>query len=375
MPGFYRRFFLRPLLLLIATTSLLFLATPSFRAAADDLPGEISDEVFWKMVVDMSEPDGSFQFENFLSNELGYQWVIPRLLEDIRPGGAYLGVAPEQNFTYIAALRPKMAFIIDIRRQNMIELLMYKALFELSETRADFLSRLFARKRPDGLSEKSTAMELFESYRRLRPDPEIEKQTIQAMKDLLVRSHKFELRPGDLSGFSSIEYVYSIFAGAGPNLDYSTGGRGAGINNPTYEDLMEIDDGAGQRRSYLANEENYRFVRDMEKKNLIVPLVGDFAGPKTIRAVGQYLKDHGSTVAAFYLSNVEQYLFNDDRSGDFYENVAMLPLDSRSTFIRSFSGGGGPFRFQSTLSSMETLLREFRAGRIRQYGNVRDLSQ
>ena len=90
----------------------------------------------------------------------------------------------------------------------------------------------------------------------------------------------------------------------------------------------------------------------MEKKNLIVPLVGDFGGPKTIRAVGQYLKTHDSTVTAFYLSNVEQYLFNDDKAGDFYENVGMLPVDSRSTFIRSFSGAGGPFRFQSTLSSM-----------------------
>lgn len=374
MRGTNRRFFVRPVLLLIAMTSVLVLVTPSFQAA-EVLPGEISDEVFWKMVVDMSEPDGSFQFENFLSNELGYQWVIPRLLDGSKPGGAYLGVAPEQNFTYIAALRPKIAFIIDIRRQNMIELLMYKALFELSETRADFLSKLFARKRPEGLDEKSSASELFESYRWIRPDPQIERPTIQAIKDLLVRSHKFELRPGDLSGFSSIEYVYSVFAGAGPNLDYSTGGRGAGINNPTYEDLMEIDDGAGQRRSYLASEENYRFVRDMEKKNLIVPLVGDFAGPKTIRAVGRYLKDHDSKVTAFYLSNVEQYLFNDERAGDFYENVAMLPLDSRSTFIRSFSGAGGPFRFQSTLSSMETLVKEFREGRIRQYGNLRDLSQ
>jgi len=373
MRGSIRRLSLRPLFLLIATTSLLFLATPSFKAEA--LPGEISDEVFWKMVVDMSEPDGSFQFENFLSNELGYQWVIPRLLEINKPGGAYLGVAPEQNFTYIAALKPKIAFIVDVRRQNMIELLMYKAVFELSETRADFLSRLFARRRPDGLSEKSTAMELFDAYRPLRRDPDIERQTLQAMKDLLVRNHKFELRPGDLSGFSSIEYVYSVFVGAGPFLDYSTGGRGAGINNPTYEDLMEVDDGAGQRRSYLASEDNYRFIRDLERKNLIIPLVGDFAGPKTIRAVGQYLKDHDVMVTAFYLSNVEQYLFNDDKAADFYENVGMLPLDSTSTFIRSFSGGGGPFRFQSKLSSMETLLKEFRAGRIRQYGNVRDLSQ
>jgi hypothetical protein len=355
---------------------LLCLSTPSFRAA-EPLPAEIPDDVFWKMVTDMSEPDGYFQFENFLSNELGYQYVIPRLLQRTKPGGVYIGVAPEQNFSYIVALKPKIAFIIDIRRQNMIEHLMYKALFEMSETRADFLSKLFARRRPEGLSDKSTASELFNAYRTLRPDAGLYEQNLQGMKDLLVKTRKFGLRPTDLDGSSSIGYVYSVFVQAGPYLDYSTGGRGAGTNNPTYADLMEIDDGTGLNRSYLATEENYRWIRDMERKNLIIPLVGDFAGPRTIRSVGQYLKDHDAIVTAFYLSNVEQYLFNEFKAADFYNNVAMMPLDDSSTFIRTFSGGGGggPFRFETRLSPMMEFLAEFRAGNVGQYGNVRNLSR
>jgi hypothetical protein len=252
----------------------------------------------------------------------------------------------------------------------------------MSENRADFLSRLFARKRPGGLSEKSTASELFTAYSAVRPDRELYAQTLQSMREDLVRNHKFALRPADLEGLSSIEFIYSTFFDAGPNLDYNTGGRGAGGNNPTYADLMEIDDGTGTNRSYLATEENYLLVREMQKKNLIIPVVGDFGGPKTIRAIGQYLKDHDATVTAFYLSNVEQYLFNDYKSDDFYQNVSALPLDSRSTFIRSFSAGGfgggfggGSFRFVSTLSSMTQLLEEFKAGRVRQYGDVRNLSQ
>jgi len=362
--------------------SFLCTSAPAVSAAAS-LPDQISDEAFWKMVTDMSEPDGYFQFENFLSNELGYQYVIPRLLQKTKPGGVYLGVAPEQNFTYIVALRPKLAFIIDIRRQNMIELLMYKASFEMADTRADFLSKLFSRRRPAGLSEKSTASELFSAYSNVRSDNELYRQNLQAMKDLLVRTHKFGLRPEDLEGEQSIQHVYSTFAQAGPYLDYTTGGRGAGANNPTYADLMEIDDGMGQMRSYLATEENYRFMRDLEKKNLIIPLVGDFAGPKTIRSVGQYVKDHDAVVSAFYLSNVEQYLFNDFKSAGFYNNVATLPLDASSTFIRAFSGGfggfggggGGAFRFVSMLSSMTELLQEFKAGHVPQYGDVRNLSQ
>ena len=72
-----------------------------------------------------------------------------------RPGGVYLGVGPEQNFTYIAALKPKMVFITDIRRGNLHMQLMYKALFELSADRAEFVSRLFTKKRPGGAHRRS----------------------------------------------------------------------------------------------------------------------------------------------------------------------------------------------------------------------------
>jgi hypothetical protein len=115
---------------------------------AAELPAELDDREFWRLATELSEPDGHFQDENYLSNERTYQRVIPRLLGAVPAAGVYLGVGPEQNFTYIAALRPKMAFIIDVRRQNMMLHLMYKALFELSADRADFVGRLFSRVRP-----------------------------------------------------------------------------------------------------------------------------------------------------------------------------------------------------------------------------------
>ena len=370
------------LVFFVAVAAIALVEAPAFRSA-ERLPAEISDQAFWKMVTDMSEPDGTFRFENFLSNELKYQTVIPRLLRNTKPGGVYMGVAPEQNFTYIAALKPRMAFIVDIRRQNMIELLMYKALFELSDTRADFVSKLFARKRPEGVDEKFSARKLFDAYADVNPDSELYLKNLLAMKDLLVKTHKFGLRPQDVNGDSSIEYVYSVFVQGGPKMDFTTAGRSRATGDkPSYADLMNIDDGAGQHRSYLATEENYRIVRDLQRKNLIVPLVGDFGGPKTIKAVGQYLRDHDATVTAFYLSNVEQYLFEDGKAVNFYENVATLPLDSTSTFIRTFSGTrdgagftGGGYRFVSTLSSVTELMKEFKDGRLREYGDVWKLSQ
>ena len=106
---------------------------------------------------------------------------------------------------------------------------------------------------------------------------------------------------------------------------------------------MTQTDGNGVSRSFLASEENYRVVKDLQERNLLIPIVGDFAGPKAIRSIGKYLKEHGAIVAAFYLSNVEQYLGS--AWWTFCSNVANLPLDEKSTFIRAsrnaYYGGGG----------------------------------
>ena len=129
---------------------LLSLSSPT-RAAAE-LPSELSDTEYWKMISDFSEPSGYFQYEIVTSNETSYQAVIPDLMKRVRTGGTYLGVGPEQNFTYIAALEPKIAFIIDIRRVMLLEHLMYKAVFEMSADRAGFVATLFSRRRPPQLT-------------------------------------------------------------------------------------------------------------------------------------------------------------------------------------------------------------------------------
>jgi len=100
---------------------------------------------------------------------------------------------------------------------------------------------------------------------------------------------------------------------------------------------MNTTDSTGHNSSFLAAEENYLYVREMQRKNLIVPLVGDFAGPAVIRNIGRYLTEHKATVGTFYISNVETYL-SDAQKQTFYENVATLPVDSSSMFIRHILG-------------------------------------
>lgn len=133
------------------------------RARADGLPDRLTDQAFWRLVTDLSEPGGAFRSDNLLSNEVRMQYVIPELAHSASSGRVYLGVGPEQNFTYIAALRPSMAFIVDVRRGNLNLHLLYKALFELSANRSEFVSKLFSRRQPDGLGARASVAELFDA--------------------------------------------------------------------------------------------------------------------------------------------------------------------------------------------------------------------
>jgi hypothetical protein len=324
----------RSILLLAAvlSVSLTGFAPEFVRAVAPALPDKLSDRDFWSLVTEFSEPNGVFRSDNLLSNELYLQSVIPDLAKPPRIGRVYLGVGPEQNFTYIAALKPRMAFIVDIRRGNLHLHLMYKALFEMSIDRADFIFRLFSRKRPDGLSAKATTEEIFSALYKVDQSESYYKEQLKAIQDHLTKKRSLPLLDEDLKG---IEYVYGSFSYHGPGLSYwSTGGRG-GRSAPTYWDLMVADDGKGQLRSYLANDDNFQVLKELHEKNLLVPVVGDFAGPKALRAVGRYVRERDGTVAAFYLSNVEQYLSQNNSWYTFCSNVATLPIDSSSTFIRS----------------------------------------
>ena len=372
----------------IAAATALALVCAATMARGQSLPSRLSDEEFWRLVNDLSEPGGYFRSDNFVSNETTFQHVIPELVKSHPAGGVYLGVGPDQNFTYIVALKPRLSIVTDIRRQNMIEHLMYKAVIELAPTRADFLALLFSRTRPPGIADTTGAPALLLAYAAAPADSVAYRKNLAAIKEQLVGRHHFALSTDDLS---SLTYVYEAFFEGGPELTYSfsvgrqgRGGYAFGRRMPSYAELMGETDALGTHRSYLANEENYRVLRDLETNNLIVPIVGDFAGEKALRAVGTYLKQHNATVTAFYTSNVEQYLFQQaDDWKHFFANVATLPLDARSTFIRAVfnymgfrdpvSGAPGP-RSTTMLSPILDLLKAVDDGKVQTYYDIIQLS-
>ena len=357
-----RRLSFTGLVIAVLTASYLFVQS-SISAGA--LPQQLTDTAFWALSTHLSEPDGYFQSDNLVSNEIWMQHVIPELEKTSPPGRVYLGVGPEQNFTYISVTRPAMVFIVDVRRGNLHLHLMYKALFELSQDRAEFVSWLFSKKRPEGLTAKSTALEIFKAYAEVPTSDALYKENLAAVRQHLLKTRALPLAEEDLRG---IEYVAHQFYWFGPVITYSstgtTGGR-MGRAMPTYYDVMVSTDAEGRNRSYLAQEENFLFLKQLHSKNLLVPVVGNFGGEKALRAVGRYLKEQGATVSTFYLSNVEQYLERQGIWPAFCANVAALPLDERSTFIRSvrgrpqasFNGGFGFGGLTNELGSMQAETR------------------
>lgn len=353
---------------------------PRVNLSSGPPPATISDAAFWKMVTGFSEPGGYFRSDNLISNETTFQQVIPELKKRTPAGGVYIGVGPDQNFTYITALKPRVAFIVDIRRQNTLLHLMYKAIIEMSDDRAEFLSMLFSRPRPPGLNRASSPEALFEAFAKVPAEEDLYQRNLRAIVNRLTKDHDFTLFNTDRPGLA---YVYRAFFLGGPEVRYSFPRQFGGRWFPSYADLMTETDASGYNHGYLATHENYQVLRDMQRNNLIVPLTGDFGGEKAIRAVGQYVREQGATVAYFYTSNVEQYLFQSEAWQRFFANVATLPLDGNSTFIRSFFNMG--FRYPPDLNAslqsatllepMVDAVAAFHNGHIQTYADLIDRSQ
>jgi hypothetical protein len=291
-------------------------------------PDQISDPEFWRMITAFSEPSGPYTGDNWISNEASIQDVIPPLKQLTKPGGIYLGVGPEQNFTYMWALQSKMGFIIDIRRQNMLTILLHKALFEMSQDRADYVANLFSRRRPAGLDTNTNAKALTAAFSSA-PSEGLAKN-VQAVKDVLAK-HGYSLSAEDIARIAFIQETFNR-AGLSITAEYASPGSPGGIP-VTFTDLMTATDKNGQSWSFLSSEAAYRYIRELHRKNLIVPIVGDFAGSTAIRSVGEYLKQRNSNVTVFYLSNVEYYLQGPTMRA-FQSNLAALPIDSTSMLIR-----------------------------------------
>jgi hypothetical protein len=294
------------------------------------LPEALSDAAFWQLSEELSEPAGTFALsDNYVSNERRFAETVRWLPAS---GGVYVGVGPEQNFSFIAKLRPAMAFVVDIRRENRALHLLYKALFELAGDRAEFASLLFSRPRPAGLGADADVAEIFARLASTPPSADMRAATATRVHERLTVAHRLPLSSGDLQ---SIEATLSAFLHDGPEIqfwrDRVPQGERAG---PSYRELMLTADLSGERRAFLATRRAFETVKELEARNLIVPVVGDFGGPHAIRAIGEYVRTHHAEIRSFYGSNVGVYL-NERQTRAFCDSLRTLPVGADAWFIES----------------------------------------
>src|SRR5688572_6614481 len=336
---------------------------------------QIARSQFAQYLDDLSEPEGTFDTHNFISNETSYLHVIPELRRRVKPGFVYIGVGPDQNFSYIVHTKPSLAIITDIRRQNMLEHLLYKALFELSSSRADYLAMLFSRERPRAVDSRTPLRDLLRAVRNAPSSEQRFRSNLAAVRARLVQGEALKLSEKDLEG---IEYVYRTLHEEGLDLRFSSIGRNNASNYPTFESLLLQTDRSGREQGYLSSEELFQWMKTFQSENRLIPIVGNFAGPRAFKAVAGFLQKNGLLVSTFYTSNVEYYLFDGSQWRPYVANVRGLPITEDAVFIRAYfanAAGTHPqsvsgHRSTTLIQPVRDFLRDETAGRLQSYWDV-----
>ncbi len=372
--------FLLLCLLALLAASLALTAASTSHAWQKKRLEAISNAEFSRIFREFSEEDGFFRSDNFVSNETSYLHVIDKLQSMEEPGGAYIGVGPEQNFTYIAKTRPRIAFIVDIRRQAIIQQLMFKAIFHLARDRTHFLSLLLSRPlKGGGAPGAATSIEKTLDYFTDAPaDPAFYASNLAAIRKEIEEVFEIPLSDHDRR---ALEYIYSAFRDEDLSIQYRFGGPGWPNNPwgrfPALRDLILERDLNGRMGNFLATREDYEYVRDMQERNRVIPVVGDFAGPKALSSIADYLRNNGYVVSVFYTSNVEQYLFLNGVFRAYVENVRRLPITEKSLFIRAFPNMReshpariGGHRLTTLLEKMTVFLKDYDQGLYPDYWSL-----
>ena len=349
--------------------------TTNSRAAQPPIAA-LADSTFARLHADLSEPAGYFDTDNLISNESSYPHVLGLLTKLGVSGGTYLGVGPDQNFAYIAAIRPRMAFMVDIRRDNALEHLLFKALFEAAPTRIEYLALLVGREAPSDPDDwtEASVHEIVRWIDTARTDPASAARA-RTVVDSAVLGSGIPLSDDDRA---TVRRFHDEFIMNGLDLQFRSFGRAPRPYYPTLRSLLVAEDLSGRAGGYLARRDDYLYLRDMQRRNLIVPVVGDLAGGHALAAIAEELRRRGEAVSALYASNVEFYLFQDDAFDGFAENVRGLPITPQGVLIRSvFPGGGrmhphavpGHYSTQS-LQTLESFIEATGSGGYRSYQDL-----
>jgi hypothetical protein len=250
-------------------------------------------------------------------------------------GGAYIGVGPQQNFNYIARLRPRWAFIVDIRRENLLQHLLFNAALAQAETPYQYLCWLFS-KPADTENEVPPGAqidEMLDHFEKASPSKKILEANAATLLSHIEHSLGIALGPEERS---TVRSFHAAFYHEQLDIRFHSHGRPPMRHHPTFRRLVLARGEDGAPAHFLASLETYSTVRELARSGRLVPVVGDFAGSHAFAAIGAFLREQGETVSAFYVSNVEFYLMRAGRFGKYVANIRSLPLTDDSLFIRAY---------------------------------------
>lgn len=306
-------------------------------AASVQAPPSILKGAFGETLQRLSEKGGDFISDNLISNETSYLQTTKQLLA--RPeGGVYIGVGPEQNFSYLALTRPKLAIIVDIRRDNLLQHLYYRYLFEEAKDRSHFISLLVGRPYDEGTAppENADFAAVAKHAEKMPPDPKLQKGIVDVA--ILRITNEWGVRLDDKDK-QSIKKMAQVFFDKQLDLRFELK-ESSGRKYPTLRELMDTKDPGGVARSFLATNESFRLVQSMEREGRVLPVVGDFGGDQAFAAIADHLKKSDLKVTTFYVSNVEQYLLDPPVWTKWLRNVEALPRTDDALFIRCYLDQG-----------------------------------
>lgn len=301
-------------------------------ASGSSAKAALSDAELGALIRGISEESGKFPSDNYISNETSFLHVTPAL-EKLQ-GGAYIGVGPEQNFTYLAMLDPELAFVIDIRRDNMVLHLLYKVLFEEAATRAEFLAQLTSRPTP-AVAPDATVEQVCEAVQRSPHDAALATRTRQRVAD---RAKALGISLG-ADDRKHLREALAAFGKQGLDIHYTM--EGSARKYPPLQELLATRDDQGKPRSFLASDAMYQRVRRLQQANRVVPLVGDLAGTGAVPRLADELKKRKLLLRVFYVSNVEQYLFSPTTTwARWIKNVRAMPWADDGLLLRVYFDQG-----------------------------------
>lgn len=335
----------------------------------------LSDEQFGRWVEQCSERSHDFISDNWVSNETAYADQFDFLRRTVSSNSVFIGVGPEQNFSYLAAVGFRYAFIVDIRRGNLLQHLYYKVLFEECPTPQQWLAALCSRPYDPGWQRQPYA-EWLDGVGRAQADPAQAAVFLERFRRRLAQLN-FATRESDWKFLARLQHEFAA-KGLDVRFEYRLPKAGE-PTFPSFREVLSARDPAGQYGCFLADAAAYGRVRRMQQENRIIPVVGDFGGRKTFGEISNLLRRHNLKVGLFYASNVEFYLmprqFPGAKMENFVWNLECLPTNAATLLLRTHKldlPGATPYPwgkplFEPRLQYLQRFVKRYEDGQLPDY--------